>query len=228
MDDLIKRTDAIDAIDVLKRNYPSSCFEDLCKAVDIAIKALSAQQWIPVRCHECEFRKGSVCDYSAVYVRDNGFCSWGKQQWILITERLPTKEEYIANNGLFIVSDGDRTYAEYFDIYNSMQYFGEPTMNGFRVDKCVIKWMPLPESYRKEKQISRWSTPGEAHAYETGYIEGRAEVMQYLSEGLIRRSDAVQAIAEHLGIPVKYWAKVAEGWLADVQDVKAEAHKSGD
>jgi len=28
----------------LKRNYPSSCFEDLCKAVDIAIKALSVQQ----------------------------------------------------------------------------------------------------------------------------------------------------------------------------------------
>lgn len=33
-----------EAIDILKRNYPSSCFEDLCKAVDIAIKALSVQQ----------------------------------------------------------------------------------------------------------------------------------------------------------------------------------------
>ena len=43
MDDLISRQAAIDAIDVLKRNYPSSCFEDLCKAVDIAIKALAAQ-----------------------------------------------------------------------------------------------------------------------------------------------------------------------------------------
>jgi len=39
-----------EAIDVLKCNYPSSCFEELCKAVDIAIKALSAQpemRWIP-------------------------------------------------------------------------------------------------------------------------------------------------------------------------------------
>ena len=43
MQDLINRQAALDAIDVLKRNYPSSCFEDLCKAVDIAIKALSAQ-----------------------------------------------------------------------------------------------------------------------------------------------------------------------------------------
>ena len=39
-DDLISRAEAIDAIDVLKRNYPSRCFEDLC---DIAIKALSVQ-----------------------------------------------------------------------------------------------------------------------------------------------------------------------------------------
>lgn len=32
-----------EAIDVLKYNYPSTCFTDLCDAVDIAIKALSAQ-----------------------------------------------------------------------------------------------------------------------------------------------------------------------------------------
>ena len=70
-------------------------------------------------------------------------------RWIPVSEKLPTKEEYIANNGLFIVSDGNRTYAEYFDVYNSMKYFGEPTMNGFRVDSCVIAWMPLPKAYRE-------------------------------------------------------------------------------
>ena len=32
-----------DAIDVLKQNYPSACFTDLCDAVKIAIQALSAQ-----------------------------------------------------------------------------------------------------------------------------------------------------------------------------------------
>ena len=71
-------------------------------------------------------------------------------KWISVSERLPTKEECITNNGLFIVSDGNRTYAEYFDIYNSMKYFGEPTMNGFRVDRCVTSWMPLPEPYKAE------------------------------------------------------------------------------
>ena len=73
-------------------------------------------------------------------------------KWIPVSERLPTKEEYIANNGLFIVSDGNRTYAEYFDVYNSMKYFGEPTMNGFRVDRCVIAWMSLPEPYKMNKE----------------------------------------------------------------------------
>ena len=72
------------------------------------------------------------------------------QSWIPVSERVPTEEEYIANNGLFIVSDGNRTYSEYFDIYNSKKYFGEPTMNGFRVDRCVIAWQPLPQPYEEK------------------------------------------------------------------------------
>lgn len=64
-------------------------------------------------------------------------------RWIPVSERLPTKEEYIANNGLFIVSDGNRTYVEYFTIYKSIKCFC--TMNGFRVDRCVTAWMPLPK-----------------------------------------------------------------------------------
>lgn len=74
-------------------------------------------------------------------------------RWIPVSERLPTKEEYIANNGLFIVSDGNRTCAEYFDVYNSMKYFGEPTMNGFRVDRCVTAWMTLPKPYREVEEV---------------------------------------------------------------------------
>ena len=54
MDDLISRRAEIDAIDVLKRNYPSSCYEDLCKAVDIAIKALSAHPEI-IQCKDCKY-----------------------------------------------------------------------------------------------------------------------------------------------------------------------------
>ena len=78
-----------------------------------------------------------------------------ESKWIPVSERLPTKEEYIANNGLFIVSDGNRTYAEYFDVYNSMKYFGEPTMNGFRVDRCITAWMPLPEPYESQEKENK-------------------------------------------------------------------------
>lgn len=73
-------------------------------------------------------------------------------KWIPVSKRLPTKEEYIANNGLFIVSDGNRTYAKYFDIYDSMKYFGEPTMSGLRVDRCVAAWQPLPEPYAPQAE----------------------------------------------------------------------------
>lgn len=78
-----------------------------------------------------------------------------RPMWIPVSERLPTKKEYIANNGLFIVSDGNRTYAEYFDVYNSMKCFGEPTMNGFRVDRCVTAWMPLPEPWKGKTDGTR-------------------------------------------------------------------------
>ena len=53
-----------EAIDVLKHNYPSSCYEDLCKAVDMAIKALeqpepcedtiSRQMAINALCKRCD------------------------------------------------------------------------------------------------------------------------------------------------------------------------------
>ena len=67
--------------------------------------------------------------------------------WIPVGERLPDREEYIANNGRFIVSDGERSYSEYFDIYDK-KCFGEPTMYGFRVDRVVAAWMPLPKPYK--------------------------------------------------------------------------------
>jgi hypothetical protein len=65
------------------------------------------------------------------------------QEWVSVKDRLPTKAEYNACNGLFIVTDGDRSYSAYFAV--SKQVFGEPTMEGFRVDRNVIAWMPLPK-----------------------------------------------------------------------------------
>lgn len=66
MNDLISRQEAID---VLKRNYPSRCFEDLCKAVDIAIKSLSAQ---PEPCGDAVSRRRLLSDLKELIV------SWKK------------------------------------------------------------------------------------------------------------------------------------------------------
>ena len=71
-----------------------------------------------------------------------------EMRWIPVTERLPNREEYIQCNGLFIVSDGNRSYAEYFDIYDK-KCFGEPVMHGFKADRAVTAWMPLPEPYKE-------------------------------------------------------------------------------
>ncbi len=68
--------------------------------------------------------------------------------WIPCSERLPSKEEYQKCNGQFIVSDGNRTYATYFDIYDTLK-FGEPTITKFVIDRCVIAWQPLPAPYKK-------------------------------------------------------------------------------
>ena len=73
-----------------------------------------------------------------------------EQKWIPVSERLPYNHEYRENNGLFNVSDGNRTYSEWFDIYDT-QKFGEPTMYGFRVDHAVIAWMPLPKPYKPQE-----------------------------------------------------------------------------
>ena len=33
-----------------------------------------------VRCKDCLYRDGNACDYSAVYVRPNGYCQWGRRE----------------------------------------------------------------------------------------------------------------------------------------------------
>lgn len=43
--------------------------------VDVVLKAEEV-----VRCKDCLYRVGNACDYSAVYVRPNGYCQWGERK----------------------------------------------------------------------------------------------------------------------------------------------------
>ena len=104
-------------------------------------------------CEDCIHNE--VCQYNAIPPHKNR-CNDKETlddliphgEWIPVSERLPNRNEYIKNNGLFNVSDGNRSYSEWFDIYDT-QKFGEPTMTGFRVDCAVTAWQPLPEPYKE-------------------------------------------------------------------------------
>lgn len=69
-----------EAINVLKHNYPSACFTDLCEAVDIAIQSLSAQTEI-IRCENCVFFEcGIRCGLRNEQTDYNDFCSKGMNE----------------------------------------------------------------------------------------------------------------------------------------------------
>lgn len=76
-----------DAIDVLKHNYPSACFTDLCDAVEIAIQALSAQSEI-IRCKDCKYRNYYYCtchhwdcdQFIYPEVDEDNYCSYGERR----------------------------------------------------------------------------------------------------------------------------------------------------
>lgn len=161
------REKAIRELQYIRYHYPSKNIENLeaDNALYMAIKALeqepcedvvSRQAVINAIANTCFWLSADnwtelmkcICSLPSVI-------SQPKTEWVLCSERYPTREECIANNGLFIVSDGNRTYAEYFDLYDK-NYFGEPTMDGFRVDRCVTAWMPLPESYKPERERKEW------------------------------------------------------------------------
>lgn len=76
--------------------------------------------------------------------------------WIPVKKRLPNKEEYLKNDGRFIVTDGNRVYQSIYDIYinkcfrtlqlNCLVDLGY--QSSFEVDKRVIAWQQLPKPYR--------------------------------------------------------------------------------
>lgn len=111
----------------------------------------------PIMTHEIgfladEIKEKTKDDFIRLCADENS--SENPNKWIPVSERMPNHDEYIKNNGLFIVSDGNRSYSEYYDIYDKRS-FGEPTISGFRVDKCVTAWMSLPQPYKAEMESKK-------------------------------------------------------------------------
>lgn len=60
--------------------------------------------------------------------------------WIPVSERLPTLDEYRKNDARFIVSDGNRVYQDYYNIYDGC-WLKSP-------NDLVVAWQPLPDKYK--------------------------------------------------------------------------------
>lgn len=76
-------------------------------------------------------------------------------EWIPVTERLPTREEYLKDDGRFMLDDGNRRYQGLFDIYDRKFKFSMHIRGLYYElieDKRVIAWMPLPEPYKLENE----------------------------------------------------------------------------
>ena len=163
-DDLISRAEAIEEIEFGITNMKAINMEtgeviepfakinaELREAVNRVKELPSAQPEEFEWCTDCKEydQERHCCHRWAKVIRKTVDEIKAEQRWIPCSERLPNHDEYIKNNGLFNVSDGDRSYSEWFDIHDK-QMFGEPTISGFRVDYAVIAWMPLPETYGVE------------------------------------------------------------------------------
>lgn len=74
--------------------------------------------------------------------------------WIPVEERLPTMEEYQKDDGRFILDDGNRRCAGYFNVYTGRFYSYQHItqyMAELHENNWVIAWHPLPEPYRPER-----------------------------------------------------------------------------
>lgn len=88
------------------------------------------------------------CDYLIALLKKN-------DGWIPCSERLPNKEEYLRDDGRFIVTDGNRRYESCYSIYEHcfktlklFEFASEGRRCNFETDNCVIAWQPLPTHYK--------------------------------------------------------------------------------
>ena len=65
-----------EATEQLRKKYPTV----IATAEQIAEAMAEMDAVSVVRCKDCKYKQGSVCEYSAVYVHPNGFCNWGTRK----------------------------------------------------------------------------------------------------------------------------------------------------
>lgn len=124
-----------EAIEVLQSNYPDRCFETIRDAVDLALEALSTQEWVPVKWEplndiereELEDAMGyRVADEEAVKA-DCKMPRDGDEIWICTKSGVVFEDVFCSEYGMCSLIDGD-------------------IMD-------IVAWMPrkAPEPYKEER-----------------------------------------------------------------------------
>ena len=85
----VKRERKSRYIDATKLEELCEIMADKCDGIGESIwkQFRTVVEWSPtadvvevVRCEDCKHKQGSACDYSAVWVRPNGYCQWGERR----------------------------------------------------------------------------------------------------------------------------------------------------
>lgn len=134
---------------IQKHSYPPTVREI---GEGVGLKSTSSVQSHIVRMLDCGMLETDSEPGSTRAIRVPGY-KFVKEEadgWIPVEERLPNKEEYLKDDGRFMLDDGNRRYQGLFDIYDGKFKFTKH-ISGLHYelfeDNCVIAWQPLPESY---------------------------------------------------------------------------------
>lgn len=75
-------------------------------------------------------------------------------RWVPVSERLPTREEYLENNGRFLIDDGNRRYEGHFDPFDREFKVIDFRPEGpvIHRDNCAAFWRTFPEPEKKENR----------------------------------------------------------------------------
>lgn len=73
------------------------------------------------------------------------------KDWVPVKDRLPSVEEFQKNDGRFIVTDRNKVYQDWFDIYTGV-FMREGFSGILSEDICVFAWQPLPEPYKESRK----------------------------------------------------------------------------
>lgn len=70
-----------------------------------------------------------------------------QNDWVMVSDRLPSREDCQKNDNRFILDDGNRRYEGIFD-YEQRKFMTHDELF-MKEDDCAAAWMPMPDACRQ-------------------------------------------------------------------------------